>query len=70
MRMKYESAHQLADLQVECQNKTKTIQENERHIEELKNTIKKLEVELSSLQTKQEEVEARYKTDFERMVSA
>ncbi|XP_020278208.1 myosin-2 heavy chain-like isoform X2 [Pseudomyrmex gracilis] len=65
--MKYESTHQLADLRVECLNKDKTIQEHEKHIEELKNNIEKLEAELAELQTKQDKVEARHKTDIERM---
>ncbi|RLU25556.1 hypothetical protein DMN91_001712 [Ooceraea biroi] len=65
--MKYESTQQLADLQVECLNKDKTIQEHERHIEEMKDDVRKLEAELEKLHKKQIETEEQHAKDIETM---
>lgn len=67
--MKYESNQQLADLQVECLNKDKTIQEHEKHIEEMKDEIRKLEAELEELRIKQNEIEMQHMKDIETMVN-
>lgn len=67
--MKYESTQQLADLRVECLNKDKTIQEHEKHIEEMKNDVRKLEAELEKLHKKQIETEAQHAKDIETMVN-
>lgn len=66
--MKYEPTQQLADLQVECLNKDKTIQEHEKHIEEMKDDVRKLEAELQELRKKQIEVEEQHTKDIETMV--
>ncbi|XP_077272103.1 uncharacterized protein LOC143902808 [Temnothorax americanus] len=65
--MKYESNQQLADLQVECLNKDKTIQEHEKHIEDMKDEIQKLEAELEELRKKQNEIETQHMKDIETM---
>ncbi|KYN40272.1 Laminin subunit alpha-3 [Trachymyrmex septentrionalis] len=65
--MKYESNQQLADLQVECLNKDKTIQEHEKHIEDMKDEIRKLEIELEELRKKQDEIETQHMKDIETM---
>ncbi|XP_018405009.1 PREDICTED: hyaluronan mediated motility receptor-like isoform X2 [Cyphomyrmex costatus] len=65
--MKYESNQQLADLQVECLNKDKTIQEHEKHIEDMKDEIRKLETELEELHKKQNEIETQHMKDIEKM---
>lgn len=67
--MKYESDQQLADLQVECVNKDKTIQEHERHIEEMKEDVRKLEAEIAELHKKQNEMEMQHTEDIEAMVN-
>jgi len=67
--MKYESNQQLADLQVECLNKDKTIQEHEKHIEDMKDEIRKLETELEELRKKQDEIETQHMKDIETMVN-
>lgn len=67
--MKYESNQQLADLQVECLNKNKTIQEHERHIEEMKEDVRKLEAEIENLHKKQNEMEVQHAEDIEAMVN-
>lgn len=67
--MKYESNQQLADLQVECLNKDKTIQEHEKHIEDMKDEIRKLEIELEELRKKQNEIETQHMKDIETMVN-
>lgn len=69
LNMKYESNQQLADLQVECLNKDKTIQEHERHIEEMKEDMRKLEAEIDLLQKKQKEIEIQHSEDIEAMVN-
>ncbi|OAD52380.1 Laminin subunit alpha-2 [Eufriesea mexicana] len=68
-KLKYNSEHQLADLQVECSNKDKTIQELERHVEDLKQEVRKLELELDELQNKQAKVEEQHRKDIETMVT-
>ncbi|XP_012522875.1 hyaluronan mediated motility receptor isoform X2 [Monomorium pharaonis] len=65
--MKYESKQQLADLQVECLNKDKTILEHEKHIEDMKDEIQKLEIELEELRKNQNEMETQQKKDIEAM---
>lgn len=67
--MKYESNQQLADLQVECLNKDKTIQEHEKHIEDMKDEMRKLETELEELRNKQNEIETQHMKDIETMVN-
>jgi len=66
--MKYESNQQLADLQVECSNKDKTIQEHEKHIDDMKDEIRKLETELEELRKKQNEIETQHMKDIDTMV--
>lgn len=66
--MKYESTQHLADLQVECSNKNKTIQEQEKYIEEMKEDVRKLQVELEELHKKQLETEEQHTKDIETMV--
>lgn len=66
---KYESNQQLADLQVECLNKSKTIQEHEKYIEEMKDNVRKLEVELEELHKKQAAIEELHKKEMEKMVN-
>ncbi|XP_011151920.1 hyaluronan mediated motility receptor isoform X2 [Harpegnathos saltator] len=65
--MKYESAQHLADLQVECVNKDKTIQEQEKYIEEMKEDVQKLQAELKELSKKQIEMEEQHTKDIETM---
>lgn len=67
--MKYESNQQLADLQVECSNKDKTIQEHEKQIEEMKDEIQKLQGELEELLKKQSKIEMQHMKDIETMVN-
>lgn len=67
--MKYESNQQLADLRVECLNKDKTIQEHEKHIEEMKEDVRKLEAEIEKLHEKQNEMEVQHTEDIETMVN-
>lgn len=67
--MTYESNQQLADLQVECLNKDKTIQEHEKHIEEMKEDVRKLEAEIEKLHKKQSEMEMQHIKDIETMVN-
>lgn len=66
--VKYESNQQIADLRVECLNKDKTIQEHERHIEEIKDEMRKLEAELEELHKKQAAIEEQHKKEMEKMV--
>ncbi|XP_014470917.1 PREDICTED: hyaluronan mediated motility receptor-like isoform X2 [Dinoponera quadriceps] len=65
--MKYESAQHLADLQVECSNKDKTIQEQEKYIEEMKEDVMKLLLEVEELSKKQIETEEKHTKDIETM---
>jgi predicted GNAT superfamily acetyltransferase len=67
--MKYESVQQLADLQVECLNKDKTIQEHEKHIEEMKDIMQEIEIEIGKLRKKQIETEEQHRKDIETMVN-
>ncbi|XP_033359084.1 hyaluronan mediated motility receptor-like isoform X6 [Bombus vosnesenskii] len=66
-KLKYDSEHQLADLQVECSNKDRTIQELEKHIEDMKEEVQKLELQLNELHKKQTEVEEQHRKDIEIM---
>ncbi|XP_076650839.1 uncharacterized protein LOC143357963 [Halictus rubicundus] len=66
-KLKYKPEHQLADLQIECKNKDKTIQEYEKLIEEVKESREKLESQLEELQRKQAEVDDQYRKDIETM---
>ncbi|XP_025988311.1 hyaluronan mediated motility receptor isoform X1 [Solenopsis invicta] len=65
--IQYESNQELADLQVECLNKDKTIQEHEKHIEDMKDEIRKLEIEIEELRKKQNEIETQHQKDIETM---
>lgn len=67
--MKYESNQHLADLEVECSNKDNTIQEQEKDIEEMKENVRKLQVELEDLCKKQIETEEQHTKDIETMVN-
>ncbi|XP_070526212.1 restin homolog isoform X3 [Cardiocondyla obscurior] len=67
VEMKYETNQQLADLQVECLNKDKTIQEHEKHIEDMKDEMQKLEFELEELHKKQNEIEMQHMKDIDAM---
>lgn len=67
-KLKYKSEHLLADLQVECSNKTATIQENEKHIEDIKEEMRKLEKQLEESCKKQLQMEEQHKKDIETMV--
>lgn len=67
-KLKYKSQQQLADLQVECSNKSETIQEHERHIEHMREKVKNLELQLEEAQKKLTEVEEQHKKDIETMV--
>lgn len=67
--MKYESSQHLADLEVECLNKDKTIQEQEKYIEEMKEDVRKLQAELEELCKKQIETEEQHTKDLETMVN-
>lgn len=51
-KLKYNTEHQLTDLQVECFNKDKTIQELKKHIEDMKEEVQKLESQLEELRKK------------------
>ncbi|XP_026667306.1 hyaluronan mediated motility receptor-like [Ceratina calcarata] len=42
-KLKYKSEHEYADLQIECFNKDNTIQELEKHIEDMKDEVQRLE---------------------------
>ncbi|XP_076301100.1 uncharacterized protein LOC143219137 isoform X2 [Lasioglossum baleicum] len=66
-KLKYKLEHQVADLQIECKNKDKTIQEYEKLIEEVKENREKLESQLEELHRKQAEVDDQYRRDIETM---
>ncbi|XP_043505603.1 myosin-9-like isoform X2 [Polistes fuscatus] len=66
-KQQYNSTHQLLELQVECENKNRTIQEHEKQIEEMKGEMCKLEVQIEELHKKQIEVEEQHKKDIETM---
>lgn len=65
----YNYTHQLLELQVECTNKDRTIQEHEKHIEEMKEEMCKFEAQIEDLHKKQVEVEEQHRKDIETMVS-
>ncbi|XP_050494605.1 unconventional myosin-XVIIIa-like [Bombus huntii] len=44
-KLNYDPEHQLADLQVECSDKDRTTQELEKHIEDMKEEVQKLELQ-------------------------
>ncbi|XP_033363220.1 unconventional myosin-XVIIIa-like [Bombus vosnesenskii] len=52
-KLNYDPEHQLADLQVECSDKDRTAQEFEKHIEDMKEEVQKLELQLDELQKKE-----------------
>lgn len=64
----YEAHQELADLKVECENKTKTIKENEKYIEEMKSEIKSLTEKYEALQKKHSQIEDLHQKDIESMV--
>ncbi|XP_014616668.1 PREDICTED: hyaluronan mediated motility receptor-like isoform X2 [Polistes canadensis] len=66
-KQQYNSTDQLLELQVECENKNRTIQEHEKQIEEMKEEMCKLEVQIEELHKKQIEVEEQHKKDIETM---
>ncbi|XP_076182393.1 uncharacterized protein LOC143154297 [Ptiloglossa arizonensis] len=66
-KLKYKSEHQLADLHVECINKDKTIQEHEKHIEDMKIETRKLELQLEEILEKQTNTEDQHRKDMETM---
>ncbi|XP_033361468.1 reticulocyte-binding protein 2 homolog a-like, partial [Bombus vosnesenskii] len=45
-KLNYDPEHQLADLQVECSDKDRTTQEFEKHTEDMKEEVQKLELQL------------------------
>ncbi|XP_033363130.1 myosin-11-like [Bombus vosnesenskii] len=51
-KLNYDPEHQLADLQVECSDKDRTTQEFEKHIEDMKEEVQKLELQLDESQKK------------------
>ncbi|XP_066591183.1 putative leucine-rich repeat-containing protein DDB_G0290503 [Prorops nasuta] len=67
LKVKYEMKHEVADLKVECENKTQTIKEYEKHIEDLKKDIKTLNGQVEDLLMKQAAIEEQHKTDLEAM---
>lgn len=66
-KLKYKSEHECADLQVECFNKDKTIQEQEKHMEDIKEEVRRLKEQLEELHKKQAEVEQQHRKDIETM---
>lgn len=58
-----------ADLKVECENKNKTIRENEKYIEEMKTEIKSLTEKYEALQKEHSQVKEQHHKDIESMVS-
>ena len=65
--LKYKSQHQLADLQVECSNKSKTLQEHEKYLENVKEELKNLKLQLEESCGKQLDVVEQHKRDIEIM---
>ncbi|KAJ8676218.1 hypothetical protein QAD02_012004 [Eretmocerus hayati] len=63
----YEPQHELADLRVECANKDKTIQEYEKHMDDMKAEIEDLTEKFEDLQKKHSQVEEQYQKDIESM---
>ncbi|XP_029045310.1 paramyosin-like [Osmia bicornis bicornis] len=66
-KLKYESQQHLADLQVECSNKDRTIKEQEKHIEDMKEEVQKLQLQLEELFKKQSQITEQHKKDMEAM---
>ena len=66
-KLKHDCEYQLADLQVECFNKDRTIQELEKHMEDMKEKVQKLELQLDELHKKQTEVEEQHRKEIEIM---
>ncbi|XP_076668686.1 uncharacterized protein LOC143369105 [Andrena cerasifolii] len=64
---KYKSQHRLADLQVECSNKSKTLQEHEKYLENVKEELKNLKLQLEESHGKQLDVVEQHKRDIEIM---
>ncbi|CAK9797651.1 hypothetical protein ANTPLA_LOCUS1290 [Anthophora plagiata] len=54
-------------LQAECSNKDRTIEEQEKHIEDMKEEVQKLELQIEELRRKQAEVEEQHRQDIETM---
>ncbi|XP_076383328.1 uncharacterized protein LOC117228356 isoform X2 [Megalopta genalis] len=67
-KLKYTSDHKIADLQVECSNKNKTIEEYLKHIHEMQEEIQKLHSQLEELHKNQAEVEQRHQNERESMI--
>lgn len=65
---KYDIETELADLKVECSNKDTTIQENERHMEEMKNELINLRKCLDDLTDKNILTEQLHSQDIETLV--
>ena len=65
--LKYKSQHRLADLQVECSNKSKTLQEHEKYLENVKEELKSLKLQLEDSHGKQFDVVEQHKRDIEIM---
>ncbi|XP_078040517.1 uncharacterized protein LOC144471853 [Augochlora pura] len=66
--LKYTLDHKVADLQVECSNKNKTIQEHLKQIQEMQDEIQKLQSQLEELHKSQAEVEQRHETERKSMI--
>ncbi|XP_076301105.1 uncharacterized protein LOC143219138 isoform X2 [Lasioglossum baleicum] len=67
-KLKYTSENQLIDLQVECANKTKTIEEHAKHIQEMQEERQKLQSQLEDLQKNQAETMERHRKEIETMI--
>lgn len=65
----YEKDQEVADLKVECDNKTKTIRENEKFIEEMAAEIKSLTEKYEILEKKHSQIEELHQKDIESMVN-
>lgn len=68
-RARYDQKSEIADLRVECQNKTATIKENEDLIKDLKTQIQDLKNQLKESETSQQQNEDNYRQDMESLVS-
>ena len=64
---KYKSQHRLADLQVECSNKSKTLQEHEKYLENVKEELENLKLQLEESCGKQHDVAEQHRRDIEIM---
>ncbi|XP_076650844.1 uncharacterized protein LOC143357965 [Halictus rubicundus] len=67
-KLKYSSENELADLQIECSNKTRTIQEHMKHIQDMQEERLKLQSQLKELQKNQAEAEERHQKEIESMI--